>query len=277
MATFPERTIAALNTALVAVFDALLGPLLRLPPLAGLFVISVTTAMVLVLVVRRVSDQPRLRAARRHMQAALFEIRLHADDPVAVLRSFGDVIVQNAIYLRLSLVPLLWVIVPLTLMVAQLQAFYGYSGLLRGEPALLTLESKGEAAVTLEAPREIRIDTDPVRLQGTATTVWRIVPAEAGEFVVTMRSGESAITKTILVGDQPARRSPIRTQGNFQRQLLYPSERLIPDGSAITGIAVDYPDGRVDLFGWPVHWLIVYGLFSLVSAVVVSRWLGVTI
>ena len=33
--------------------------------------------------------------------------------------------------------PLLWLIVPLSLMVAQLQAFYGYSGLTRGEPALI--------------------------------------------------------------------------------------------------------------------------------------------
>ena len=73
-----------------------------LPPLAGLLVISLITAVLALLVMRLVSDQPRLRATRRRMQAALFEIRLHADDPVAVLRSFGDVLIQNAIYLRLN-------------------------------------------------------------------------------------------------------------------------------------------------------------------------------
>ena len=269
--------MAAVNTVLVAVFDAALGPLLRLPALAGLLVVSSITAVLAVLVMRRVSDQKRLRATRRRMQAALFEIRLHADDPVIVLRSFGDVLLQNAVYLRLNLVPLLLLIVPLSLMVAQLQAFYGYDGLKRGQPALITLESENGAAVTLDAPREIRVETEPVRLLGTATTVWRIVPAETGAFVVTTRSGESAVSKTILVGDGPARRSPLRARADFERQLLYPSESVIPAESAITSIAVDYPEATVDLFGWPVHWLIVYGLFSLVAALLVSRWLGVTI
>ena len=277
MATFPERALAALNSALVAVFDAVLGPLLRLPPLAGLLVISLITAVLALLVMRLVSDQPRLRATRRRMQAAVFEIRLHADDPVAVLRSFGDVLIQNAIYLRLNVASLLWLIVPLSLMVAQLQAFYGYSGLTRGEPALLTLESSDDTPVTLEAPRAIRVDTEPVRLLGTATTVWRIVPAETGAFVVTTHSGESAVSKTILVGDGPARRSPLRAQADLERQLLYPSESVIPAESAITSIAVDYPEGSVDLFGWRVHWLIAYAGFSLLAALLLSRWLGVTI
>jgi hypothetical protein len=277
LATFPERVAGAVNIALVAVFDAALAPLLRLPPILGLLVISVTTALMVVVVMRQVSDQPRLRATRRRLQAALFEIRLHADDPVAVLRSFRDVLIQNAIYLRLNLVSLLWLIVPLSLMVAQLQAFYGYSGLRRGEPALVTLESRSGAAVTLEAPPGIQIDTDGVRLSGSSTTVWRIVPVEAGAFIMTMSSGESSVTKTVVVGDRPARRSPLRTQHGLERQLLYPSESPIPPESGITGIAVDYPEGRVELFGFQLHWLIVFGLFSLLTAWPLSRWLGVTI
>jgi hypothetical protein len=58
---------------------------------------------------------------------------------------------------------------------------------------------------------------------------------------------------------------------------LYPSETVIPAESAITSIAVDYPEGSVDVFGWRVHWLIAYGVFSLVAALLLSRWLGVTI
>jgi hypothetical protein len=187
------------------------------------------------------------------------------------------VLVQNAIYLRLNLTALLWLIVPLSLMVAQLQAFYGYSGLTPGKPALLTLESRDDAPVTLEAPPEIRVDTQPVRLLGTATTVWRIVPAETGAFVLMTRSGENVVSKTVLVGDAPARRSPLRGQAGLERQLLYPSETVIPAESTIASIAVAYPQRSVDLFGWPVHWLVVYGIFSLAAAWLLSRRLGVTI
>jgi nucleotidyltransferase/DNA polymerase involved in DNA repair len=142
---------------------------------------------------------------------------------------------------------------------------------------LLTLESSDDTPVTLDAPREIRVDTEPVRLLGTSTIVWRIVPAETGAFVVTTHSGASAVSKTILVGNGPARRSPLRAQADFERQLLYPSESVIPAESAITSIAVGYPEGRIDLFGWRVHWLIAYAAFSLLAALLLSRWLGVTI
>lgn len=276
MATFPERAAAAVNAALVAVFDLALGPLLRLPPLAALAVIAVLTAIVVVLVVRRVTDQARLRATRRRMQAALFEIRLDADDPAAVVRSFGDVLFQNAIYLRLNLVSLLLLIVPLSLMIAQLQAFYGYSGLQRGEPALITVESSEASSLTLDAPGAIRIETEPVQLSG-GTTVWRIVPAEAGVFEATIHTGGTAVTKMIVVGDAPARRSPIRTHPDLEQQLLYPSEPPLPADAAMRSISIGYPEGRIDLFGWRTHWLIVYFLFSLVAALLLSRRFGVTI
>jgi hypothetical protein len=269
--------VATINAALVMVFDAALAPLLRLPAAAGLLVISIVTAIVLVLIMRRMSDQQRLRATRNRMQAALFEIRLQADDPVAVLRSFGDVLVQNAIYLRLTVVPLLWIILPLSLMLAQLQAFYGYTGVTRGVPTLITLESAANTPVTLEAPREIRVETDPVPLIGSTNTVWRIVPEAEGAFALTLRSGESRVVKTIVVGDRPARRSPLRAQAGFERLLLNPSEPLIPAGTVVASVGVDYHDARINVFGWNAHWLIVYGLFSLVSALLVSRWLGVTI
>ena len=278
MATFPERVVASLNGASVAIVDAVFGPLLRLPPLIGVLVVSLVTAMVLVLLMRRISDQQRLRATRRRLQAALFEIRLSADDPVAVLQSFRDVMVQNVIYLRLNLVPLLWLIVPLSLLIAQLQAVYGYTGLMRHDPALITVEFANRAsAATLEAPAEIRVETEPVQLMGTTDIVWRIVPSVEGVFSVTVRSGDSAVTKSVVVGDRLARRSPLRTQAGLERQLLYPSESIIPADSSIAGVAVDYPAARINLLGWRVHWLIVYGLFSVLWALLFSRWFGVAI
>ena len=74
------------------------------------------------------------------------------------MRALGRVLWQNARYLGFSLVPLAWVALPLTLVIAQLQAFYGYDGLALGRPALLTLRwSPGTAvpaadAIGLEAP-----------------------------------------------------------------------------------------------------------------------------
>ena len=86
MATFLERGLAWVNDALVTVTDALLKPLVGLPPVVGLLLLSVLTAAAILPVIARTTDQARLRQTKRRIQAALFEIRLLNDDPRLVLR-----------------------------------------------------------------------------------------------------------------------------------------------------------------------------------------------
>lgn len=107
--------MATLNAALTVVVDALLSPFAALPPLAGLTVISLVTGVIAVLVIGRTSNQARIVSTKRNIQAALFDIRLLGDDPVSVLRAFGEVLCLNLRYLALSLVPMLWMTVPLAI------------------------------------------------------------------------------------------------------------------------------------------------------------------
>ena len=149
MATFPERALAWVNGALVAITDALLKPLADLPPFVSLLLLSLLTAAAMVLVIGRTSDQARLRQTKRRIQAALFEIRLFNDDPRAVLRSAGEALGHNLAYLRLSLVPLAVLVVPLVLLVAHLHPFFGYAGLRPGAAALLEVEWRADQAASI--------------------------------------------------------------------------------------------------------------------------------
>ena len=274
-----------MNGALVAAFDAALGPLMGLHRLVSLLLVSLVTAAAMLVVVARTSDQKGLADTKRGIHAALFEIRLFGDDPLAVLRALGEVLVRNARYLRLSLVPLLWMAVPLVLAVAQLQAFYGYAGLTPGVPAIVMVELRQAApstdaspnALVLEAPSAIRIDTGAVRLLGSNEVLWRIVPNAAGTYTLTVRDGGRAVTKSLQVSAHPARRSPIRVQAGLADQLLYPSEPLLPADSRIAAITVAYPEPGLDVLGWSVHWIVVYGLLSMGCALALARRFGVMI
>ena len=126
---------------------------------------------------------------------------------MAVFRALGDALRHNALYLRLSLVPLLWMAIPLALLVTQLQSIYGYTGLSIGVPALVKLEWRGAgeghapADVALEAPPAIRVETGAVRLASSNEVLWRVVPVSAGEFSLTIRSGSESVTKSLRVSD----------------------------------------------------------------------------
>jgi len=271
------------NAALVRASDTGLAPIIGLPPLVGLLVVSIVTAVLMLLVMARVSDQKGLAEAKRGIHAALFEIRLYNDDLVAVMRALGDALRHNGRYLLLSLVPLVWMAIPLVLVVAQLQAFYGYAGLTPGQPAIVKVELRGAlpdasaGAVVLAAPTEVRVETGAVRLASANEVLWRIVPTVAGEYTLTVRVGSTVASKTLQVSSVMARRSPRRVSAGLIGQLLYPSESPLPAGGLIAAINVAYPEPGIDLAGWRVHWMVVYIGLSMACAFALAGRFGVTL
>src|SRR5439155_13078245 len=196
------------------------------PPLGSLAVVSLVTAIVMLLVVRRTSNQEALDEVKRKIHAALFEIRLFNDDMRAIFRAQGEMLRHNLTYLRLSLAPMLWMIIPFVLVMAQLQFHYGYNGLQPGRPVLLTAHlrpndaggvsdaarrSAGENEVdvaSLDAPPGIRLDTGAVWFPAARDVMWRITPEAPGDYELLLRVGGETFTKAIHVSSRIARRSP---------------------------------------------------------------------
>jgi hypothetical protein len=275
--------LAWVNAALVTAFDVVLGPLMGLPSLVSLLLVSLVTAAAMLVVVARTSNQRAMSETKRGIHAALFEIRLYGDQPGLMLRAFGEVLVRNGHYLLLSLVPLAWMSIPLVLVIAQLQAFYGYGGLQPGAPALITVQLAADAgpsaasALVLEAPAAVGLETGAVRMEGSNEIVWRLRPSTVGAYALTIRDGDVAVTKSLLVSSALGRRSPVMAAASLADQALYPSEAPLPGDSRIAAIRVSYPEPGIDVFGWKLHWMIVYGGLSLACAFLLARRFGVTI
>lgn len=271
--------MSLVNAVLGRVTDLLLAPFSAMPPIVGLTLVSLATAAALLIVFKRTSDQARLAAVKRSIHAALFEIRLFNDDLRAILRAQLEILRHNAAYLRLSLVPMLWVIVPLVLVVAQLQFHYGYAPLQPGEPVLLKVEMRQGSGenVALEPPAQVRLDTPAVWLPGAREVVWRVRPEGAGAYDVPITVGTERYVKRLQVAGGVVRRSPVRLEEGFWNQLLYPSEPPLPDEGAVAAITVAYQDGNVDVFGWDLNWMVVYIGLSLIFAFVLRKPFGVTI
>jgi hypothetical protein len=280
--------VTALNQALCWGFDRLLRPLAHLPPLAGLALVSLPTAVAMLLVFRATSNQARLAAVKRSIHAVFFEIRLFSDDVPALFRAEAEMLRHTWTYVRLSLVPMLWMIVPLTIVVVQLDSFFAHRGLTPGTHALVTATlrdgapagpSPDDAAsrATLDAPPSIRIDTPAVSFPHSNEVVWRITPMRSGSYMLRVRVGERAYDKTLEVSDNVVRRSPARTAAGFWEQLLNPSEPPLLESDTVAGIAVDYPSRDIRVLGWDVHWLVAYVALSMLFAFVLRRPFGVVL
>ena len=279
--------MTVVNRVLTRLFDAAMWPLDRLAPMAGLVLLSLVTAVAVLLAFKWTADQRALVAAKRAMQAAIFEMRLFNDDLAALLRAQGEVVRHTLSYLRLSLAPTLWLIAPMLALLLHMEVHFGYTGLTAGEAALVKArfagapETPGRAVtpgaltpavppVSLEAPDAVGVETPGVLLPSEREIAWRIRPRAPGSYELRVHMGGTVLSKTLLVSDAVARRSPVRPDTAFLNQLLYPSEPPLPGGTGLTAITIAYPERVFSIVGWNIGSSSVYLALTLAFALVLK-------
>jgi uncharacterized membrane protein (DUF106 family) len=273
--------VSALNGLLRPLFDTLLLPFRSLPAVVGLLVVSLVAAIGMLLVFKRTSNQTQLEAVKRQIHACLFEIRMFSDDLPAILRAQGEILRHNLRYLALSLVPMLWMIVPLLLVIAQLQFHYGYRGLKPGEDFIVKARLKEAAAsrpaASLEAPPGLEVATPAVWIPTERELAWRLRAKEWGDYELKLRLGDREYSKTAQVSREVRRRSPERLEAGFWNELLYPAEPPLPKESPLASIVLAYPEDTVSVFGWHVNWLVAFFVLSVAIAFALRSRMGVTL
>jgi hypothetical protein len=282
------------NNILNMVFDGLLFPFRTLHPLVGLTVVSVLGSIGMLMAYKKTSNQDGIEAVKRQIHACIYEIRLFSDDFRAIMVAQFRILGHNLKYLGLSLVPVVWMIIPFVLVVAQMQFHYGYSGLEPGETAIVKVVLKDGANVTddsggaggfssagpgdalsLEAPDGLILDSPQLWIPELNEVDWRIEAVESGNFELVVRAGSDSYTKTVRVSDDVVRRSPIRHSGGFLDSVLYPAEKPLPSDAPIESISIIYPEPGIDVFGWEINWLILFIVLLIVIAFALRKPFGV--
>jgi uncharacterized membrane protein (DUF106 family) len=273
--------MTVLNALLDRSFDLLLGPLAPLPIILSLSIVSMATAIAVLLVARATSDQPALVAVKRQIYADLFEVRLFRDDLRAMLHAQADILRHNATYLRLSLVPMLWIALPFVLIVAQLESRFGYSGIPIGQPVAVTAQLKDAGqespSAALETPSGVHVETPAIWLPALRQVVWLVAADRAGDYVLRVRIQGEAYDKALHASDGLTRRSAIRREAGFIDQALHPSEAPLPASAPVASIGVAYPESQINLFGWQLGWMSVYLIESMIFALLLKTPMRVTV
>jgi hypothetical protein len=88
--------------------------------------------------------------------------------------------------------------------------------------------------------------------------------------------GDRTFQKEVIVGDYEGAVSALRTS-NTAEVLLNPGEPPIRRSTTIESIRVDYPRRDLSLFGWSIHWMILFFVFCTVFGFALKGVLGVEI
>lgn len=256
------------NSIMTAIFDLLLAPFARLSPWYGIAAVSLLTGVVMLLIFRCTSNQTAIRRAKDRIRAHLLELRLYRDDMRVLLRAQKDILLANLAYLGHSLRPLVVMIVPVVLILIQLDAHYGYRPLRPGGAAIVTarfaqgFDLRG-GAVRLIAPAGLRVETPPLRIPSLGEVDWRIGAERPGRYALTLVVGDQRIEKQVVVADSNVRVSPQRVGSSLWAVMMNPGERPLPEGSAVRAVAVQYKPAALPFFRWNIHWLVAFFILSI--------------
>lgn len=267
--------MSLLNRLVAMVLEAVLWPFRGLPPLVGLAFMALLTAVVVLLVYRKTSDQDGIAAVRRRIVASLLEMRLFRDDLLVVLRAQGRVLRASFRYFRYSLVPLVWVLLPLVVLFIHLDRIYGYEPLVPGETAIVSLVAEDVEGVALKAGPGLALETPALRVPGSQEAQWRIRGLVPGDHTVTVEASGDEVTKEVTVGSGPTPLSPTRPSSGVFDQLLHPGENPVPAGASVHGITVHYRRATVSFLGWQTHWVIPFLVLTIVFGFAMQKPLRV--
>src|SRR4030088_2610864 len=97
-------------------------------PLAIVIVVSLVVGLLMVVLFGYTSDQKAIGIAKDQLKAHLLAVRLYRDQIPVVMGSYGKILRGTGRYLKLAFKPLLYVIIPITLLIVQLDRYLGSTG-----------------------------------------------------------------------------------------------------------------------------------------------------
>jgi uncharacterized membrane protein (DUF106 family) len=242
--------------------------------------ISLVIGLVMVIVFGYTSDQKAIHSAKDQLKAHLLALRLFQDQIQVVLRSYGRIVLATGRYLRLAFKPLLFVIVPMTFLIVQLDRYLGSVPLSAGQSFLVKARMDDADSLnqaSLQLPDGLTGTSPAVHVPAESEVAWRVVAEKAGEYVVHVQVADQLFAKRVIVGSGMPRLSSIRLRGKFWERIFVSAEPALPDNKFVEAIDVQYPARNIAFAGVEWNWIWLFFLLSLASGFVFKSVLGIEI
>ena len=264
------------NAAAIAAFNLSL----LASPLAIVIVVSLVVGLLMVVLFGYTSDQKAIGIAKDQLKAHLLAVRLYRDQIPVVMGSYGKILRGTGRYLKLAFKPLLYVIIPITLLIVQIDRYLGATPIPPNAPFLLTVHTTGGDAlndVTVDLPAEIGMTAPPVHIPSTNEIVWRLIGSKEGKYEVKIAAAGQSVAKVVCVGSGLPRISTVRLRGHFWERMFTSAESALPENSPVESISINYPDRNIEIAGYGMNWIWLFFILSMVAGFIFKELLGIKI
>lgn len=271
----------AINATMTGLFDLLVWPFRSMGPIWALLFVSLVAGVLMLWLFGKTSSQDRIKSIRDYIRGNMMAIRLYGDDLGLLFRLQGRIFRSTLVYMGLAMVPMLVMLVPVLLILIQLNLRFQARPLAPGESTVVKVTLRDGPAVgapvELDAPDGVAIETPAVRIDSLHELVWRVRGDEPGRHRLVVRAGGESLEKELVVGRRWGAVSEKRTGDGFFDALLFPGEAPIDSSSPIRAVEIQYAELPLSILGFHLHWLVVFFVASVAFGLAFRRPLGVEI
>jgi len=208
---------------------------------------------------------------KNKIKAHLLELRLFKDSLSLSLKAQGNILRYNLKYISYSAKPMLVMIIPIILILVQLNLWFGHKSLNLEEAAILKVKLEEgqnplDIDLALEPSSPFSIETPPLRIEEEREINWRLRAKEKGVHLLKFKMNNKTFAKKVAIAQKLLSQiSALKVKRSFIDELFNPAEEPLPRNLPVKSIEIIYPSQSMNLFGWHIHWLIVYFALSIIS------------
>jgi uncharacterized membrane protein (DUF106 family) len=275
------KLLAYINLFCNKLGEILLAPIALLPGWVSITLISAFLGVFLLLIFKYTSNQKQIARIRDSIKASMLAIRIFKNSTLVTLKAQASVFLASFKLLFHSIIPMLVMIVPVSLTLAQMGMWY------QARPVKLTDESViVKLALNKDIPEwpPVKLRSlpaaekavGPVKIWSKKEIYWKIRPLKNGYFPLLFEVDGREIEKQLAIGDGLMRLSPKRPSYDIGDVILYPLEKPFQRDAVVQSVTIDYPPRNSKIYGtdW---WIFYFFVVSLVFALLFKPFLRVRI
>jgi uncharacterized membrane protein (DUF106 family) len=241
-----------------SIFNPIFGPLLKLPILWAIIIVSLVLALLMTLIYKWMTDQHLMKILKEDIKKFQAQIKEFKHDPKKVMEIQKRAMETNMKYMMHSMKPTLITFIPMIIIFGWMHAHLAYAPIIPSQEFVTTfmVEEGITGSVILNAPElEILSNSSQEIAEGKAS--WK-VKGKSGEYLLEYLFMGQTFTKDLLITNQQEYKEPVKTIKESGVQAIeIEHEKIIP----------------LRIFGWKIGWLGTYIIFSVIFSMSLRKLL----
>lgn len=240
--------------------NVVLAPLLKLPILYSVIILSFMISFIVIIITKYTTDQALMKRLKDEIKEHQAQIKQLKNEPAKAMEVQKKAMEVNMKYMTHSLKPTIITFIPIILLFGWMSSIFAYESIYPMQEFSVTaiFEKNADGNAELIAPDGVAMIGNKTKKIENDKATWEL-KGDEGEHILEFSYNNEKIQKSILITKSGKYTEPIKKY----------------DGT-IKSVQINYNQKKIlNLFGWKLGWLGTYIISSIIFTMALRKLLKV--